>query len=88
MENMHRVTEYVHKVYEAEQDEKDNAYRDSVYADELARQDYDDAFSRWQKFGYIRNQKEHHKRTSFAEEYRTFLEENGLEVNEKYFLKD
>ena len=37
---------------------------------------------------YIRNQKEHHKRTSFAEEYRTFLEENGLEVNEKYFLKD
>ncbi|MBR4715683.1 MAG: IS200/IS605 family transposase [Bacteroidales bacterium] len=37
---------------------------------------------------YIRNQKEHHKHTSFAEEYRAFLEENGLTVDERYFLKD
>lgn len=37
---------------------------------------------------YIRNQKEHHKRITFAEEYRAFLEENGLTVDERYFLKN
>ena len=37
---------------------------------------------------YIRNQKEHHKRMSFAEEYRAFLEENELEVDDRYFLVD
>lgn len=37
---------------------------------------------------YIRNQKEHHRRMTFAEEYRAFLEENGLAVDERYFLKD
>ena len=37
---------------------------------------------------YIRNQKEHHRRMTFAEEYRAFLEENGLSVDERYFLKD
>ena len=37
---------------------------------------------------YIKNQKEHHKTVSFEEEYRQFLEENGVEIDEKYFLKD
>ena len=37
---------------------------------------------------YIINQKEHHKRTSFAEEYRQFILEGGAEIDEKYFLKD
>ena len=37
---------------------------------------------------YIMNQKEHHKTVSFEEEYRNFLIENGIEINEKYFLND
>ena len=37
---------------------------------------------------YIRNQKEHHKNISFAEEYRQFLVENGIEIREEYFLRD
>ena len=38
--------------------------------------------------GYIMRQKEHHWRVSFAEELRAFLEENGIAVDERYFLKD
>ena len=37
---------------------------------------------------YIIHQKEHHRRTSFAEEYRVFVEENGFVVDERYFLRD
>ncbi|GHS89901.1 transposase [Campylobacterota bacterium] len=37
---------------------------------------------------YIKNQKEHHKRVSFEDECRQFLIENGIEIDEKYFLKD
>ncbi|MCQ2284018.1 MAG: IS200/IS605 family transposase [Bacteroidales bacterium] len=37
---------------------------------------------------YIKNQKEHHKRTTFADEYRAFLLENGLEIREEYFMRD
>ena len=38
---------------------------------------------------YIINQKEHHHKTTFAEEYRQFILENGIEIDdEKYFLKD
>ncbi len=37
---------------------------------------------------YIKNQKEHHKVVSFAEEYRKFLMDNGVTPNEKYFLQD
>ena len=37
---------------------------------------------------YIINQKEHHHKTSFAEEYRKIILENGGEIDEKYFLKD
>lgn len=37
---------------------------------------------------YIKNQKEHHKKVSFEEEYRQFLIENGINIDERYFLKD
>jgi len=37
---------------------------------------------------YIMNQKEHHKTVSFDNEYRQLLIENGIEIDEQYFLKD
>lgn len=37
---------------------------------------------------YIKNQKEHHKTVSFEEEYRQFLIDNGMDIDERYFLKD
>lgn len=37
---------------------------------------------------YIMNQREHHKTVSFENEYRQFLIENGIEIDERYFLKD
>ena len=37
---------------------------------------------------YIIRQKEHHRRESFAKEYRDYLEKNGKEVDERYFLRD
>jgi putative transposase len=33
---------------------------------------------------YIKNQKEHHKKESFIEEFKRFLKENGIEYDEKY----
>jgi putative transposase len=33
---------------------------------------------------YIRNQKEHHSKTQFMDEYKKLLEENGIEFDEKY----
>ena len=38
--------------------------------------------------GYIMKQKEHHLLTTFAKEYRVFLVENGITIDERYFLKD
>ncbi len=35
---------------------------------------------------YIKNQKEHHKKYTFLEEYRHLLNENGIEFDEKYLL--
>ena len=35
---------------------------------------------------YIRNQKEHHKKINFVDEYKLILEEHGIEFNEKYLL--
>ncbi len=35
--------------------------------------------------GYIKNQREHHKTTTFLEEYRAMLEENGMEIDARYF---
>ena len=37
---------------------------------------------------YIMNQKEHHRKVSFEDEYRDFLIENGIDIDERYFLKD
>lgn len=37
---------------------------------------------------YIMRQKEHHGATTFADEYRAFIEENGAPIDEQYFLKD
>jgi REP element-mobilizing transposase RayT len=37
---------------------------------------------------YIKNQKEHHKTVSFEEEYRQFLIDNGIDIDERYFLKE
>ena len=34
---------------------------------------------------YIINQQEHHKKVSFAEEYRKLLEEHEIKIDEKYF---
>ena len=33
---------------------------------------------------YILNQKEHHKKTTFKEEYRTFLKEYVVDYDERY----
>lgn len=38
--------------------------------------------------GYIMRQKEHHRRVSFGEEYRDFLLENNMTIDERYFLND
>ena len=37
---------------------------------------------------YIANQKQHHRRQGFADEYRQFIESNGHIVKEQFFLKD
>ena len=34
---------------------------------------------------YLKNQKEHHKKTTFDEEYRNLLLDNGITPDEKYF---
>jgi putative transposase len=35
---------------------------------------------------YIKGQEEHHRRTTFAEEYRKLLDEAGIEYDERYIL--
>ena len=37
---------------------------------------------------YIRRQREHHKKTSFAEEYKAFLKRYQVKFNEEYLLCD
>lgn len=37
---------------------------------------------------YIRNQKKHHKKVAFQEEYRQFLLDNEVEIRERFFLVD
>ncbi|HPW67742.1 MAG TPA: transposase [Salinivirgaceae bacterium] len=37
---------------------------------------------------YIKNQREHHKKEDFKTEYRRFITENGIDINEQYFLTD
>jgi putative transposase len=36
---------------------------------------------------YVKNQKEHHKKLTFFEEYKNFLIENNIPFEEKYLLK-
>ncbi len=60
-----------------------------------------EAFSGWQNgygaftysikqkdtvINYIKNQKEHHRKESFYDEYKRLLIENGIEFDEKYLL--
>lgn len=35
---------------------------------------------------YIKNQKEHHKKETFYDEFKRLLTQNGIEFNEKYLL--
>mgnify|MGYP002640270154 FL=1 len=35
---------------------------------------------------YVKNQKEHHRKVSFRDEYISLLNEHGIEFNEKYLL--
>jgi hypothetical protein len=35
---------------------------------------------------YVKNQKEHHKKETFYDEFKRLLAENGIEFNEKYLL--
>lgn len=35
---------------------------------------------------YIKNQREHHKKVSFEDEYRTLLKEHGIEVDERFLF--
>ncbi|WP_373494985.1 IS200/IS605 family transposase [Aquiflexum sp.] len=35
---------------------------------------------------YIKNQQEHHKKVDFLDEYKSILEENGIDFDEKYLL--
>jgi len=37
---------------------------------------------------YIKNQRKHHKDESFTDEYRRLIEENDIEIDERYFLTD
>src|SRR5690606_10199450 len=37
---------------------------------------------------YIKNQRMHHKRVTFEEEYRKLLVSEGVEIDERFFLKD
>ncbi len=37
---------------------------------------------------YIKNQKQHHETVSFEDEFRGLLKENGIDIDEQYFLKD
>lgn len=47
-------------------------------------------YSHWDKnklIEYVKNQQEHHKKETFEEEYRRLLNEHGIEIDERYFLK-
>ena len=67
----------------------------------MKENDHFSAFNGWQEsyaafsysirekemiINYIKNQKEHHKKESFFDEYRRLLIENNIEFDEKYLL--
>ncbi|MBS1643952.1 MAG: transposase [Bacteroidetes bacterium] len=37
---------------------------------------------------YIKNQREHHKNEAFKDEYRRLIADNGIDIDEQYFLTD
>ena len=37
---------------------------------------------------YIKNQREHHKQEDFVSEYRRLIVDNGIKIDERYFLDD
>ena len=37
---------------------------------------------------YIKNQREHHKAEAFIDEYRRLISENGIDVDERFFMID
>lgn len=37
---------------------------------------------------FIRNQKEHHRVETFANEYRRLIESQGIKIDERFFLND
>ncbi|MBS1643840.1 MAG: transposase [Bacteroidetes bacterium] len=37
---------------------------------------------------YIKNQREHHKNETFKDEYRRLIADNGIDIDEQYFLTD
>ncbi|EPR66516.1 putative transposase [Cyclobacterium qasimii M12-11B] len=39
-----------------------------------------------QIISYIKNQKSHHQKESFVDEYKRLLKENGIEFDERYLL--
>ena len=38
-------------------------------------------------YRYIENQEEHHRKISFAEEYKRFLEKHSIGFDERYYMK-
>ena len=56
------------------------AWQDGYAAFSVGQSQVDDTIR------YISRQREHHTKTTFAEEYRRFVEKHGLPVDERYLL--
>ena len=56
------------------------AWQDGYAAFSVGQSQVDDTIR------YISNQREHHRKTTFAEEYRKFVEKHGLLVDDRYLL--
>jgi len=46
------------------------------------------SYTRFLYHSCIENQKKHHKKVSFEEEYCGFMIENGKDIDERFFLKE
>lgn len=56
------------------------AWQDGYAAFSVGQSQVDDTIR------YVSNQREHHRKTTFAEEYRRFVEKHGLVVDDRYLL--
>ncbi len=56
----------------------DFAWQDGYAAFTIGRSEIDNVIA------YIENQREHHRKKTFQEEYRKFLHEHGIEFDERY----